>query len=99
MSDARRRTIGHMRTLLTASAVVGVAMGARAQQQDDGGKPAAPKPDAGPPMGEGEWHMQHADPDAGNPGNNPGMGYGVVDPMPEPSRNRGCGCRKNDPYE
>ena len=98
MSEARKRTVTHMRTLLTASAVVGVAMGAHAQQ-DDGGKPTgAPKPDGGPALGEGEWHMQHADPDAGNP-NGPGMGYGVVDPMPEPSRNRGCGCRKTDPND
>jgi hypothetical protein len=80
--------------MLSASAVVGVSIGV-AEAQD-----ALPKPmatgDAGPAVGEGEWHMQHADPDAGmNTGN---MGYGVVDPMPPPSR-RGCGCHKDDPYE
>jgi hypothetical protein len=51
---------------------------------------------AQPAVGEGEWHMQHSNPDAGGP-NSGNMGYGVVDPMPEPSRNRGCGCRKNEP--
>jgi hypothetical protein len=94
MSDARRRTIVHMRSLLTASAVVGVSMGV-ADAQD--AQPTATKPDGGPAVGEGEWHMQNANPDSGAP--NPGMGYGVVDPMPEPSRNRGCGCHKSEPYE
>ena len=82
MSRARDKTLLHLRRLL----LLGVPMGVAEAQEPT---------DAGPTEGEGEWHMKHADPDAGmNTGN---MGYGVVDPMPPPSR--GCGCRKSDPYE
>jgi hypothetical protein len=95
MSGARDRTIRHMRQMLTGAAITGVALGASA---DDAGSPPAPtttgSTDNSP--GEGEWHMQHAKPDAGQSNN---IGYGVVDPMPPPARNRGCGCHKSDPYE
>ena len=95
MSGARDMTLRHMRRMLSATAVVGVSIGVAEAQDAQTPKPATTG-DAGPAVGEGEWHMQHADPDAGmNTGN---MGYGVVDPMPPPSR-RGCGCHKDDPYE
>ncbi len=94
MSDARRQTIAHMRRMLSATAVVGVSMGAEAQDA----QPKTSGSDAGPTVGEGEWHMKNANPDAGGP-NSGNIGYGVVDPMPEPARNRGCGCHKSDPYE
>jgi len=96
MSEARDRTVRHMRQMLTATAITGVAIGASA---DDGSAPKpSPSPSSSEPYGEGEWHMQHANPDAAPPNRPPG-GYAVVDPMPEPARNRGCGCHKNDPYE
>jgi len=84
-----------MRQMLTGAAITGVALGASADDAQAPSQNPPPKPSSTNDLpGEGEWHMQHTKPDAG-PSN---TGYGVVDPMPPPSR-RGCGCHKNDPYE
>lgn len=106
MSDERPRASvrSHLRHLMAATAVLGLAA---ATTRSAGSAPTAPRPDAGATDAsidgdvdaEGPIPVEPCPDDGRRDANGQCMpGYGVVDPLPPPSRG-GCGCHKEPGLE
>jgi hypothetical protein len=94
-TDSRSSTMRHLRKLMAATAVAGLAA---ATSRGASARNAAATPDAGTDAGTDGAKAStdvdagtDAEPDAAVPV--PDIGYGVVDPLPPPAR--GCGCHNS----